>query len=243
MYDSRLYNFLDFAKVLKIVQMPTKKNSMRKLAIIVMVVGGIISIILQLTIPRVSSNTIIPNELKGILLPQTKPLQPFKLTDHNIKPFGLAGFKDRWSFLFFGYTQCPDICPTALGDLAAVFENLAQEHKVLANSQVVFISIDPERDSPESLKEYVGYFNPGFIGVTGEAEELQKFTRQLGATYMLSPKKDEDGDYQVFHTSAVFLINPKGEFHALFQPSMSNPDHITQSYLKIRKLYLGDNPQ
>jgi protein SCO1 len=223
--------------------MPTKKNSMRKLAIIVMIVGGAISIILQLVIPGGSSNVVIPNELKGILLPQAKMLQPFKLIDHNNKPFELDHFKDRWSFLFFGYTRCPDICPTALGELAAVFENLSQEQKILGNSQGVFVSIDPERDSPESLKEYVGYFNPGFIGVTGGSEELKEFTKQLGATYMLSPKRDEDGDYQVFHTSAVFLINPKGEFSAIFQPSMSNPDKITQSYLKIRNIYLGDNSQ
>ncbi|MBF0380430.1 MAG: SCO family protein [Magnetococcales bacterium] len=223
--------------------MPTKKNFMQKLAIIVMIVGGAISIILQLVIPSGSSQMAIPNDLKGIVLPQTKQLQPFVLIDHNKKSFKLDALKERWSFLFFGYTHCPDICPTALGELATVFDNLTQEKNILAQSQGVFVSIDPERDTPDDLKNYVEYFNPKFIGVTGEDLELKNFTKQFGATYVLTPKKGEEGDYQVFHTSAVFLINPKGEFHAIFQPSMSNPEKITKSYLKIRKLYLGENPQ
>ncbi|MBF0194937.1 MAG: SCO family protein [Magnetococcales bacterium] len=243
MYDSSLCNLFKIAKVLKIVQMPTKKNFMRKSAIIVMIVGGAISIILQLLFPSGPSTGVIPNELKGILLPQAKPLQPFTLTDHNKKPFDVTGFENRWSFLFFGYTHCPDICPTALGELATVFENLSQNETIMENSQAVFVSIDPERDTPESLKEYVSYFHPKFIGVTGGPQELKKFTKQLGATYILSPKKEEEGEYQVFHTSAVFLINPKGEFSAIFQPSMSNPDKITQSYLKIREIYQGEHPK
>jgi protein SCO1 len=211
-----------------------KKFSMRKMALVVMVVGGIISIALQLANRSPSVN--IPQELKGVVLPQPRPLTPFTLTDHNNKPFNLSRLQGNWTFLFFGYTHCPDICPTAMAELAEVFESLNQNSQTPLNTQGVFVSVDPERDRPETLKDYVPFFHPDFIGATGSAEQIKHFTKQLGAAYMISPEKDEQGDYLVSHASAFFLINPKGEFYAAFQGAMSNPEKISQSYLKIRSI-------
>jgi protein SCO1 len=217
-----------------------KKKFMQKLAIIVMIVGGALSIILQLVNPRTTAS-VIPKELQGIVLPESKALQAsFTLTDHNNMPFSLSRLKNRWSIIFFGYTHCPDICPTVLGDMAALFEQLRLDKKIYNNSQGIFISVDPGRDTPELLKEYVAYFNEDFTGVTGEPDQIKKLSKQLGAVYLISPEKDEDGDYQVFHTSSLFLINPKGEFFAILKPDDSSPEKIAQTFLKIHNTF-GDN--
>jgi protein SCO1 len=211
-----------------------KKFSMRKMATVVLIVGAMISIALQL-VNRLPSSA-LPEELAGVVLPEPRQLAPFTLTDHNGQPFDLTRLQGRWTFFFFGYTHCPDICPTALGELAEVFENLQQDKKILSNSQAVFVTVDPERDGLKSLKDYVPYFNSEFIGVTGTVEQINKFAKQLGAVYMVSPERDEQGGYQVSHTSAFFLINPKAEFYALFQSELTNPEKTTKSYLKIRQL-------
>ncbi|MBF0358343.1 MAG: SCO family protein [Magnetococcales bacterium] len=219
---------------------PPKKKFMSKMAIIVLIVGGAISIILQLAIPKPTA-PVVPKELQGIVLPEVKTLQPsFNLTDHDNRPFNLSRLKNRWSFLFFGYTHCPDICPTVLGEAAELFEHLRLDKKIYDSSQLVFISVDPGRDTPESLKEYVAYFNKDFTGVTGEQEQIKKLSKQLAAVYMISPEKDEDGDYQVFHSSSLFLINPNGEFFAIFKPEDSSPDKIAKTFLKIHSTF-GDN--
>ncbi len=207
---------------------------MRKIALIVLIIGGAISVGLQLANRTGSSS--IPQELVGIVLPEARPLSPFTLTDHNQAPFDLSRLKGQWTFLFFGYTHCPDICPTALGQLAEVFDGLKGEKEILATTQVLFVSVDPERDRPETLKEYVPYFNPDFIGATGTTEQIQAFSKQLGAVYLLSPDQEGEGNYQVAHTSSFFLINPKGAFYALFQPAHFSPEKITQSYLTMRRL-------
>ncbi len=209
-----------------------KKISMRKLAMVVMVVGGLLSIFLQV----LHRPAAIPKELTGVVLPNPIPLTPFSLTDHEDKPFDLKRLQGRWTFLFFGYTFCPDICPTAMGELAEVFEILNQNPKIAVNTQGVFVSVDPERDRPETLKEYVPYFNPAFIGVTGNADAIAGFAKQLGAAYMVSSEKDDQGNYLVSHTSSFFLLNPEGEFYAIFQAALFNPETIGKSYLKIRSI-------
>jgi protein SCO1 len=212
-----------------------KKFSMRKMALIVLLIGGTVSIVLQLA--NRTNAPPLPNALVGVVLPESRPLSPFLLTDHNNSPFDLDRLKGKWSFVFFGYTHCPDICPTALGELAEVFANVGSSNKqLLADSQGVFVGVDTKRDTPDVLKDYVPYFNPDFIGITGDEEQIKNFSKQMGAIYMVSSEKDEEGDYQLSHTSSIFLINPQGAFYALFQPSLFSPEKMTEAYLEIRRI-------
>ena len=155
-------------------------------------------------------------QIDGLLWPQSKALQAFTLEDQNGRAFGLNRLRGRWTLLFFGYTHCPDICPVTL----AVLENaLSLMRKADADAelpQVVFVSVDPKRDTPEHLGAYVSHFDPSFVGVTGSDANLAAFAGQLGALYVLGDA-DAEGQYSVDHTAALFLIDPRGHLVALFQ--------------------------
>jgi protein SCO1 len=171
--------------------------------------------------------------LDGITLPHPVALKPFKLVDHIGKPFNLDSLYGHWSFLFFGYSNCPDVCPISLGLLANTFEELAETPGILDNTQAIFISVDPKRDSQETLKEYVPYFHPDFLGVTGREDDLLSLVKQLQASYKISSAIDASGNYLVEHTSAFFLIDPKGRFFALFQPQFHDVDKMTEAFVAI----------
>ncbi|MBF0357331.1 MAG: SCO family protein [Magnetococcales bacterium] len=179
----------------------------------------------------------IPKELRGIVLPEPISLKPFRLVDHFSKPFNMERLQGSWSFVFFGYTQCPDVCPISMGLLADTFERLSKVPGVLDNTQAVFISVDPGRDTPELLKSYVPYYNPEFLGVTGTAEQLRAFAKQMLASYVISSKVDEDGDYTVAHTSAFFLVDPKGQLFAIFQSQFHDPEKMAEYFISIRTNY------
>ena len=109
-----------------------------------------------------------------------RDIQPFTLVDHTGKNFDNRSLEGHWSFVFFGYTHCPDVCPTTLSVLNSVAHRLED---VKNQVQFVFISIDPERDTPEKLGQFVSYFNGTFIGATGTNDAISALTRQLGVIY------------------------------------------------------------
>ena len=180
-----------------------------------------------------------PAELEGVLRPDFRLLHPFKLIDQNNAVFDEKRLLNKWSFVFFGFTSCPDVCPATLYTLSAVHGLLVDESgKVPEDMQVVFISVDPARDTPEKLAEYVPYFNKEFIGVTADKTEIDKLTRQFGAGYIIEDK-NADGGYNVAHTSAIFLIDPYGRLVANFsQPHQAST--ITSQYKKIREYFSWD---
>ncbi len=166
-----------------------------------------------------------------MLRPAPKPLAEFSLVDQQGVPFQRKELVGRWNFLFFGYTHCPDVCPATLSILAQVQKRLAGEDGS-AGIQTIFVSIDPQRDSPETLAEYMAFFDQGFIGLTGSTEEIDNLTRQLGAGYMRG-EETSPGNYVVNHTSAIFLIDPQARLVAAFsQPH--NPATIVELFHKIR---------
>lgn len=179
----------------------------------------------------------LPKELMGVVLPQAREIKPFELTDHQGKRFDLDRFKGKWSFMFFGYTHCPDVCPVSMGLLGAVFDKLKGYPEILANTQGIFVSVDPVRDTVAVLKEYVPYFHPDFLGVTGDETQIKDFAKGLGAAAVFSPP-GSDGSYQVSHTSSFYLIDPKGIFFALFQPQFHDANAIVATYQLIHKLNL-----
>ncbi len=151
--------------------------------------------------------------LHGTRFPEPRALQPFTLTDHNGKSFGIEQLTEKWSFVFFGYTHCPDVCPTTMSVLNSVANRLGDDSPAV---QYIFVSVDPERDTPAQLGQFVTWFNGDFIGVTGTEQELENLTRQLGVAHMRIPDEKQAGSYTVDHTAAVLLFDPDGRYHAVF---------------------------
>jgi protein SCO1 len=151
-----------------------------------------------------------PARPDGLLWPQVRALPPLDLVDHDGERFAREDFEGRWSLVFFGYTSCPDICPMTLVILNRVRQRLAGNDPGFGGLQTILVSVDPARDTPQRLREYLRHFNQDFIGVTGEHDELQALTRALGAVYM-TDEPDASGDYLVHHSATIFLISPRAE--------------------------------
>ncbi len=175
-----------------------------------------------------------PPELRAILHPHPITLKPFTLIDQDEKPFTLMQLKGKRTLLFFGYMSCPDICPTTLATLNQVYKKLGTIPGARADLQVVFVSVDPERDRPEKLAEYIHYFNPHFIGLTNNKEAIDEFTRQFFTGYVLG-EKQADGNYLVSHTSSIFLIDPQARLIATFSPPHQVKTLVSQ-YLLIKEM-------
>ncbi len=144
----------------------------------------------------------------------------FSLTDHNNTTFKLDQLKGKLVLLFFGYTYCPDICPTELANLAMVFDGLkSQADRV----QGLFISLDPERDTPEVLHNYVDYFSDGLLGLTGSKDEVAKVARQYRVQYQRHEKKG--GGYSIDHSANLYVINGEGRLTAVVPYGMP-PEHV-----------------
>jgi protein SCO1/2 len=168
------------------------------------------------------------------VLPEAKALPEFSLEDHRGNTFTNEDLKGQWSFVFFGYTHCPDVCPTTLALLNQVDQVLKNKSGV-NNPKTIFISVDPRRDTVEQLAEYVPYFNAEFTGVTGSLENLQVLTKSLGIAF--GQEGVEEGDteteeYEVFHSSRIMLIDPEARLKALFS-SPHDVNQIVSDYSKI----------
>lgn len=147
----------------------------------------------------------------GFVFPQAKPLSPFSLTDQFGQPFDNTRLQGKWSLIFLGYTSCPDVCPTTMAKLSAAYPTLNES----GNLQVIFLSVDPARDTQERLKQYSAFYHPEFIALTGDHKALLPFTRELGMVYAMV---GDGADYQVDHSASIVVISPKGEKYAVFKP-------------------------
>lgn len=147
--------------------------------------------------------------------------------------FSNANLLGRWSFMFFGYTQCPDVCPTALTLMRDVKAALATKAAVspAPTFQVVFVSVDPGRDTRELLGEYMTAFDPSFIGVSGDDAALAPLTRKLGVFHQRNDGTDPQR-YTVNHTAAIYLIDPRGRLRAVFSPPQE-ASTLTANYRRI----------
>ncbi len=176
-------------------------------------------------------------QLNATALPESRPLKPFKLRDQNDQAFDLSRLKDHWTLIFFGYTHCPDVCPATLAIMAQAHKLLAETPEDLQATQFVFVSVDPQRDTTDQLKSYVGYFNPTFLGVTGEAGEIDRLTRQMGVAYAINKGDDPTRtNYTVDHSAAILLIDPSGGFRAVFSTPHS-AENISVAFRRIRHYY------
>ena len=149
--------------------------------------------------------------LSTMVYPDAKQLPEFKLTDHKNQPFTNDRFIDKWSVLFFGFTHCPDVCPTTMAALAQVANNLKPQ--TLNKVQFIFVSVDPERDTIENLAKYVPFYHPDFIAITGHEQQLLPFSLSLGAMYMKVPTAET---YTMSHSGTIFIVDPKGRRYGIF---------------------------
>jgi protein SCO1/2 len=176
-------------------------------------------------------------DLKYALLSKPKTLTAFRLNDQNDKPFSLKTLKGEWTFMYFGYTSCPDICPTTIDELSIVSKKLAEDHRYEKDTQYVFVSVDPYRDTPKVLKKFTAYFGFNLLGVVAPVKKLNKLANQLGVTSRRLIVEDRDTkqkEYDVEHSSYIYLIDPQGKEVAKFSPPHYGKE-IKQVYVKIRE--------
>ncbi len=158
-----------------------------------------------------------------------RPLPDFELQDQDERAFSQAQLRGRWTLIFFGYTYCPDICPLTLAELKRAYAQLeATPYKT--DTQVVFVSVDPQRDTPTILKRYVRHFHPSFTGVTGTQQQLGRLTRALGIAYAY---RGEGKDYLVDHSTSMLLVDPMARLYASFS-APHQADVLVQDYIAIR---------
>jgi protein SCO1 len=148
----------------------------------------------------------------------------FRLTDHNGQVRTLADFKGKVVAVFFGYTHCPDVCPTTLADFAAALQQLGPQRA--ERVQVIFVTVDPERDTPELLQAFVPAFNPAFLGMFTDADALKRLANEYKVVYQKSSVKGAD-DYLIDHSAGTYVYDPQGRLR-LLMPYGSSPDAIAQ---------------
>ena len=140
------------------------------------------------------------------------------LTDHNGKPRTLADFRGRVVMVFFGFTHCPDACPTTLAEMAQVVKELGRDGDRV---QVLFVTVDPERDTQQVLSQYVPSFNPGFLGLYGDAGATARAAREFKVYYQKQPVKD--GGYSVDHSAGTYILDREGRLRLFAQHGAGAP--------------------
>ena len=145
----------------------------------------------------------------------------FRLTDHNGRVRTLADFRGKVVAVFFGYTHCPDVCPTTLSDFAAALKELGGD---AARVQVIFVTLDPQRDTPDILKQFVPAFNPSFLGMYADSETLMRLAKEYKVVYQKTSIKAAD-DYLIDHSAGTYIYDPRGHLR-LLMPYGSSPEAI-----------------
>jgi protein SCO1/2 len=170
----------------------------------------------------------------AFMMPEAADIAAFKLSHLDRGVYDIEDARGNWSLLFFGYTHCPDVCPTELFMLAEMMRGIEQDPDAIMQSpQVVFVSVDPDRDSLQHLQQYASYYHPGFLGVTSAQSTIDRLCQSLGVFYERVYYQDGkvieldttvavpaglEGDYLINHSASIFLVNPAGKLHAIFTP-------------------------
>lgn len=203
--------------------MDTLKRVMLVAALAVAVLGGC---------DRLGGGTQKPS-FKAVDITGAEYARELSLTDAEGKPRQLSDFKGKVALVFFGYTQCPDVCPTTLAELAAVKRELGKDGERL---QGVFVSVDPARDTPEILKAYMASFDPSFVALRGTPEQTQAAARNFKVFYAQVPGKTE-GSYTVDHTAGTYVFDAQGRVR-LFVRYGSGAEALAHDL----KLLLAEDP-
>jgi protein SCO1/2 len=159
-----------------------------------------------------------------ILLPEPRIIADFALVNHHGEPFSLEQFKGHWSVLFFGFTACPDICPNTLYQLQQARKQMLEDGSPAEIPQIYLVSVDPERDTPKKLADYLSYFDPAFIGLTGDEAQLKALTMQLGIAYFIEPHDPGNLEYSVDHSASLLLLNRDAQLLGVLPAALDAAD-------------------
>lgn len=207
----------------------------RNVANTVIVCVAFMALVVGLTFRRAVSPVVMTNAQlseNGLFVYDVpRSISDFDLIDHNKEAFTAEFFKDKWTLVFFGYTYCPDVCPITLATISQ-FSGLLKDTEYANDTQVVMISVDPQRDTPEILSTYMSYFNKDYVGATGEYIDIFNLARQLNIAFAYEPAKN--GEYLVSHSGEILLINPRGHFHGFFKIP-HDPEKMATNYESVRK--------
>lgn len=177
------------------------------------------------------------SKLSATVFSTPRTVSPFSLLDHHGKSFTESSLQGQWSFAFFGYTNCPDVCPSTLTTLNLMLKAISNQSAEIPLPRVMMVSVDPERDTVEQLSQYIPYFNKSFVGLTAAKQsDVDAITKQFGIAYFLNKKSSEDKEYSVEHSGAILLINPQGKLHALFS-APHDPVTLANEFATIRGLH------
>jgi protein SCO1/2 len=192
----------------------------------ILVVGLVLLVGAMLLLPRGAPP--VPAPTVATALPEPRPLPDIELVDTAGRPFGVADLRGEFSLLFFGFTHCPDICPLTLQVLAAARDRLSDA----TAPRVVFVSVDPYRDTPERIRDYLANFDPDFVGVTGSDEALAPWIQALGVTVH---KNERDGEhYNVTHNGTIYVINPDAELIGIFGGTSHEAETVATDFARLR---------
>lgn len=201
----------------------TEMNDRQKRGITFTVVGIAVFVVVvmglflnKITTPRVLS----PIELRvngTFVFDQPRIFKDFALIDHHGQSFNLDNLKGKWSLVFFGFTACPDVCPATLSMMKQVKSQLDSD--IEEQVQFVLVSVDPARDTVDKLSQYMPYFDPEFIGLTGEFLEIKRLANQMNMAFVKVPQGDT---YTIDHTANIALVNPYGHYHGFIKPPLDN---------------------
>jgi len=184
--------------------------------LVILAAGALLSFGLRET-PKGAAGTLLASAIGG----------PFRLVDQNGKTVTDADLKGKWSLIYFGYTHCPDACPTTLNEIAIALDDLGPKRDAV---RPVFITVDPERDTPEVLKSYVTSFDAPILALTGTPEAVAQAAKDYRVYYAKHP--EPGGDYSMDHSSVIYVMDPEGRFTATFTPE-SSPEDIAARLKKL----------
>jgi protein SCO1 len=175
-------------------------------------------------------------ELGVFVLPASREIGTFALADQHGRPFTNADLAGRWSFVFFGFTHCPDLCPVAMSMLARVERHLAEGGRDRLHEQFsgVMVSVDPERDDAETLGRYVGAFSPRFTGIVGSRDDVAAFAHELNAAFAAVPHAANGRDYTIDHTVNIVIIDPRGRYRGFISPPY-DADAVERAFIALAK--------
>ena len=190
------------------------------------------SIFLALALAVLGVWWMTPPEFHGVVLQSPRVADDFTLMASTGAPLKLSDLRGKYVLLYFGYTFCPDVCPTTLNEIKGMAERLGPDK--MERIQVVFVSVDPERDTATQLATYLKYFDPSFVGLTGSVEEIQTVASQFGVFFERHEGSAATG-YLVDHTSAITVIDPAGYVRLVFPHGTTSADMAVDLAYLLRR--------
>ncbi|WP_296260942.1 MULTISPECIES: SCO family protein [unclassified Pseudomonas] len=195
----------------------------------IFILVAVVALVLGLTVSRVLSGNGQGDQAAlidagVILLPQSRQVPGLELTNQEGQTVSLDAFKGKWALLFFGYTFCPDICPTTLAQLRQIKSELPKD--AAEKLRVVLVSVDPNRDTPQQLKTYLGYFDKQFVGLTAPVETIQKLANALSIPFI--PADTGKPNYTVDHSGNLALLGPDGTQRGFIRAPLNNLKLVAQ---------------